>query len=172
MIKKAIADPQSAHMEFRNLQLKDKVNNDSGSTSFSPTLRLHKPDSEDQISRTILVQAQIDKRGIAKKDDEKRVGAARTSEKLEEVGPSDALRKRQPKNLPLAYSSLYVILLTKQDSELSQDELVISEYVFSKVEDVDDGKPLFDGCGDKEATRVSIATLKPGQEFEMNVINI
>ncbi|KAJ8431651.1 hypothetical protein Cgig2_024123 [Carnegiea gigantea] len=48
--------------------------------------------------------------------------------------------KRQPKNLPLSYCSLYVIKLTKLDSELSQDELAISEYVFGKVDDVDDSK--------------------------------
>ncbi|KAJ8426948.1 LOW QUALITY PROTEIN: hypothetical protein Cgig2_022630 [Carnegiea gigantea] len=60
----------------------------------------------------------------------------------------------------------------KAKSELSQDELLISEYVFGKVEDVDDNEPLFDGCSDKEATKVFMATLKPGEEIEMNVINI
>ncbi|KAJ8427308.1 hypothetical protein Cgig2_032957 [Carnegiea gigantea] len=44
------------------------------------------------------------------------------------------------------------------------DELTISEYVFGKVEDVDDS--------DKEVTRASIATLKPGGQLKMNVINI
>ena len=72
---------------------------------------------------------------LLKNDDEKHVGAVRTLEKLEEVGPSNALRKRQPKNLPLAYCSLYVIRLTKLYNDLSQDELVIAEYVFCK--DVD-----------------------------------
>ncbi|KAJ8435635.1 hypothetical protein Cgig2_000301 [Carnegiea gigantea] len=74
---------------------------------------------------------------LLEKDHEKRVGAARTPEKSEEVGPLDALRKRPSENLPLAYCSPYVIRLTKLDSKLSQDELVISEYVFGKVEDVD-----------------------------------
>jgi len=66
------------------------------------------------------------------------VGVTRTPEKSEEVGPSNALRKRQPENLPPAYYSPYVIQRTKLGSELSQDELLISEYVFGKVKDVDD----------------------------------
>jgi len=33
-------------------------------------------------------------------------------------------------------------------------------------------EPLFDGCGDKEATRFVMATLKPEEEVELNVINI
>ncbi|KAJ8420015.1 hypothetical protein Cgig2_020041 [Carnegiea gigantea] len=93
----------------------------------------------------------LTKEVLPEKDHEKCVGAARTPKKLEEVGPSGALRKRQPENLPLAYYSPYVILLTKLNSELSQDELVISEY---------------------EATRVSMAILKVREEVEMNVINI
>ncbi|KAJ8420870.1 hypothetical protein Cgig2_023870 [Carnegiea gigantea] len=76
---------------------------------------------------------------LLKKDNENCVGAARTPEKSEEVGPLDAPRKQSPQNLPLAYSSL---------------------------------KPLFDGYRDKEATRVSMATLRLGEEVEMNVINI
>ncbi|KAJ8419722.1 hypothetical protein Cgig2_020783 [Carnegiea gigantea] len=59
--------------------------------------------------------------------------------KEEEVGPSDALRKRQPENLPLTYWSPYVIWLTKLNSEFSQDELLLSEYVFGKVKYMDDG---------------------------------
>ncbi|KAJ8433018.1 hypothetical protein Cgig2_015445 [Carnegiea gigantea] len=51
----------------------------------------------------------------------------------------------------LAYYTLYVIRLTKLNSELSQDELTISN------------EPLFDGCGDKEATRASMLILKPGE---------
>ncbi|KAJ8422302.1 hypothetical protein Cgig2_014527 [Carnegiea gigantea] len=66
---------------------------------------------------------------LPEKDDVKCVGAARTPEKSEE---------RQPENLPLAYYSPYVIWLTKLGSELSQYELLTSEYVFGKVEDVDD----------------------------------
>ncbi|KAJ8420075.1 LOW QUALITY PROTEIN: hypothetical protein Cgig2_023139 [Carnegiea gigantea] len=112
----------------------------------------------------------LTKEVLFEKDDEKHVGAVRTPEKLEEVGPSDALRKQQPENLPLAYCSLYVIQLTKLDNELSQDELVISEYVFGK--DVDDRQPSFDGCNNKEAARVSMAILNPGEEVEMSVINI
>ncbi|KAJ8425623.1 hypothetical protein Cgig2_018408 [Carnegiea gigantea] len=72
----------------------------------------------------------LTKEMLSKKDHEKCVGAARTPEKSEK--------------------------LTKLDSELCQDELLISEYGFGKVKDVDDS------CGDKKATRVSMATLKPG----------
>ncbi|KAJ8429512.1 hypothetical protein Cgig2_016244 [Carnegiea gigantea] len=79
----------------------------------------------------------LTKEVLAEKDNEKRVG----------VG--DAPRKRQSENIPLVYFFLYVIRLTKLDSELSQDELVISN------------EPLFDGCSDKEATKVPMATLKP-----------
>jgi len=56
---------------------------------------------------------------LDEKDGEKRVGAAITSEKLEEVGPSAAMRKRRPEKLPLAYCSSYVIRLTKLDNQLS-----------------------------------------------------
>ncbi|KAJ8420795.1 hypothetical protein Cgig2_016838 [Carnegiea gigantea] len=254
----------------------DKTSNDSGAPSFSPTLSLHKLDSEDQISRTVLVadasvtiekedhhedvvlaqqtiipsyslwlglsqsdsqspiphttsvpnpstagfneddgreddddvnrelrvkklakikskkveqkkgsprayseqraphsrKPKLTKEVLLQKDHDRRVGTTRTLENSKEVGLSDALKKRQPENLPLAYCSLYVIRLTKLDIELSQDELVISEYVFGKVKDVDDSEPLFDGCGDQEATRISMATLKPGEEVKINVINI
>ncbi|KAJ8426241.1 hypothetical protein Cgig2_018526 [Carnegiea gigantea] len=78
--------------------------------------------------------------------------------KSEEVGPSNALRKPEPENLPLPYCSLYVIRLIKLDRKLSQDEMVIYD------------EPLFNGCGDKEAIRVSMATL--GEEVGMNVINM
>ncbi|KAJ8423748.1 hypothetical protein Cgig2_031338 [Carnegiea gigantea] len=44
---------------------------------------------------------------------------AREKGKLEKVGPLDAMKKRQPQNLHLAYCSPYVIRLTKLDSELS-----------------------------------------------------
>jgi len=54
---------------------------------------------------------------VPKKHDEKRLGAASTPKKLEEVGPSDALKKPQPKKLPLAYNLLYVIRLAKFNSE-------------------------------------------------------
>ncbi|KAJ8420707.1 hypothetical protein Cgig2_000530 [Carnegiea gigantea] len=81
-------------------------------------------------------------------------GAARTPKKLEEVGPSYTLKKQQPR-----YYSPHVIRHTKLDTALSQDELTISEYVSakSKIE------PLFDSCGDKEATRASMVTLRPGE---------
>jgi len=46
---------------------------------------------------------------LPEKDDEKRVDAVRTLLKLEEVGPSNALSRRRPKNLPLAYCFPYVI---------------------------------------------------------------
>jgi len=80
----------------------------------------------------------LTKEVLPKKHDQKHLGAARTPEKLEELGPLATLKKLQPKNLPPAYCSPYVIWLTKLDSELSQDELTISEYPFGKVEDVDD----------------------------------
>ncbi|KAJ8425638.1 hypothetical protein Cgig2_024293 [Carnegiea gigantea] len=130
------------------------------------------PNTDDDQHAIDSCKPKLTKEVLPEKDDEKRVGVARTPERLEEVGSTDALRKRQPDNLPLAYCSQYVIWLTKLGSELSQDELVISEYVFSKVEDVGDNEPLFDGCSDKEANRVSMATLKLGEEVEMNVINI
>jgi len=31
---------------------------------------------------------------------------------------------------------------------------------------------LFDGYGDKEATRASTVTLRPGEQLEMNIVNI
>ncbi|KAJ8424152.1 hypothetical protein Cgig2_001614 [Carnegiea gigantea] len=74
-----------------------------------------------------------------------------------EVLPEKDDEKRL-ENLSLACCSSYVIRLTKLDRELSQDELVISEYVFGKVKD--------------ETTTVCMANLKPGAEVEMNVINI
>ncbi|KAJ8426827.1 LOW QUALITY PROTEIN: hypothetical protein Cgig2_022608 [Carnegiea gigantea] len=86
--------------------------------------------------------------------------------------PLDALKKRQPENLPLAYCSSYVIRLTKLDSKFSQDELTISKYVFSKVEDMDNSELLFDGYDDKKTTRASMVTLRPGERVEMNSINI
>jgi len=70
---------------------------------------------------------------LREKDDGKRLCATRTLEKLEEVGPSNALRKRQLENLPSAYYSPYVIHLTELDNELSQDELIIFEYVLEKL---------------------------------------
>ncbi|KAJ8420847.1 hypothetical protein Cgig2_023136 [Carnegiea gigantea] len=66
---------------------------------------------------------------LPKKDHGKRVGAARTPEKSEEVDPSDALRKREPKNLPLAYCSPFVTRPAKLN-----------------IEDVDDSEPLFDAA--------------------------
>ncbi|KAJ8419866.1 hypothetical protein Cgig2_008440 [Carnegiea gigantea] len=96
----------------------------------------------------------------------------RKQPQLEKAEPLDPVKKRQPQNLPLAYCSPYMIQLTKLDSELSQDELTISEYVFSKVEDVDDSEHLFDGCGNKEAIRASMVTLRPREQLEVNAINI
>jgi len=55
VMKEAIADLQITHMEFQNLQPKDKASNNSNAPSFSPTLSLHKTDSEDQISGTALI---------------------------------------------------------------------------------------------------------------------
>ncbi|KAJ8426724.1 hypothetical protein Cgig2_004223 [Carnegiea gigantea] len=102
---------------------------------------------------TWFQQAKLTKEVLPEKDHEKHIGV-----KSEEVGPSDVLRKRQPENLPLAYCSLYVTWMAKPNSELCQDEMLISEYYFGKVEDMDD--------------RVSMATLKLGEELEMNAINI
>ena len=45
----------------------------------------------------------LTKEVLHEKDHKKRVGTIRTLEKLEEVGLSNALRKRQPENLPTAY---------------------------------------------------------------------
>ncbi|KAJ8423413.1 LOW QUALITY PROTEIN: hypothetical protein Cgig2_020950 [Carnegiea gigantea] len=126
----------------------------------------------DEYETTDSRKPKLTKKVVPKKHDEKRLGAAITLEKLEEVGPSDVLKKLQLENLALAYCSPYVIWLTKLDNELSQDDLTISEYVFNKVEDVDDSEPLFDSCDDKEATRTSMLTLKPGEQLEMNVTNI
>ncbi|KAJ8427420.1 hypothetical protein Cgig2_013664 [Carnegiea gigantea] len=79
------------------------------------------------------------------------------SRKVRGSGAIGCTEKAVAGKFALAYCSLY-------------DELTISEYVFDKVEDVDDSEPLFDGCGDKEATRVSMATLKPGEQLKMTVI--
>ncbi|KAJ8419744.1 hypothetical protein Cgig2_027326 [Carnegiea gigantea] len=104
--------------------------------------------SSEQVA-TNSRKPKLTKEVLPEKHDKKRLGATRTPEKLEEVGPSDALK-----------------------NELSQDELTISEYVFGKVEDVDDSEPLLDGCSEKAATRASMVTLRPGVQLEMNVINI
>ena len=56
-----------------------------------------------------------------------------TSEKVEQVGPLAGMRKRQPKKLPLTYYIPYVFWVTKSDDELSEDEALISEYVFDNV---------------------------------------
>ena len=61
-----------------------------------------------------------------------------TPAKMDEVGPLAGIRKRQPKKLPIVYWSSYVSRLTKLDDELWEDEVVIFEYVFDKVEDVDE----------------------------------
>jgi len=53
----------------------------------------------------------LTKEVLPEKDHAKRAGTARTPEKLEEVGPSDAPRKRHYENLPLAYCSPHVIRL-------------------------------------------------------------
>jgi len=42
-------------VEFRKLQPKRKANNDNGAPSSSPTLPLHRLDSEAKIPRTTLV---------------------------------------------------------------------------------------------------------------------
>jgi len=64
--------------------------------------------------------------------------AAITPTKEKEVGTSTGMRKQQPKKLPLAYCLRYVIWLTKLDDELPIDEVLISQYVFGNVEDMDE----------------------------------
>ena len=91
-----------------------------------------------KVTAKIKPNPKVNKEFLAEKDDEKSVGVAITLEKLEEVGPSAAMRKRQLEKLPLAYHSSYVIRLTKLDNELFEDEVVLSEYVFGYVEDVDE----------------------------------
>ncbi|KAJ8421446.1 hypothetical protein Cgig2_013880 [Carnegiea gigantea] len=266
VMKEAVVDLKSAHVEFRKLQLKQKANNDLCAPSFSPTLPLDKPDGESEIPGDTLVsdasiiiekedhrddvvldqpknitkkddsilsyslglglsqpdsqssvpqttsvpdlitigvnendggkddnddaplrfplrntsqvnyelsmeksaeknpkkvtslllrrpvehkngspkaygkQETIDSRKpkltnkvLPEKYDKKHLAAARTPKKLEEVGSSYPLKKCQPKNLPTTYYSPHVIWLTKLDSELSQDELAISEMFSAKL---------------------------------------
>ncbi|KAJ8425103.1 LOW QUALITY PROTEIN: hypothetical protein Cgig2_032216 [Carnegiea gigantea] len=166
-------DDDNAPLRFplRNTSQVNRELNIKKSTEYKSKVG-DKPSSKKGEQATDSSKPKSTKEMFPKKDDEKLVGSARTPERLEEVSLSDTLRKQQPKNIPLAYCSPYVIRLTKLDNELSQDELAISEYVFGKVKDVDDSEPLFDEYGDKEATGISMATLKPGEEVEMNVINI
>ncbi|KAJ8426181.1 hypothetical protein Cgig2_017109 [Carnegiea gigantea] len=85
------------------------------------------PNASGEQEATNSKKLKLTKEVLPEKHDEKCLGATKTPEKLEEVEPSDALKKREP---------------------------------------------LFDDCGNKEATRVSIATLKPRERLKMNVINI
>ncbi|KAJ8420611.1 hypothetical protein Cgig2_023945 [Carnegiea gigantea] len=101
----------------------------------------------DKQEATDSRKPKLRKEVVPKKHDEKRLGATRTPKKAIEC----------TENLPLAYCLLYVIWLIKLYNELSQDELTISKYVFSKLEDVDDS------YGDKEAIGASMLTLKPGE---------
>ncbi|KAJ8445777.1 LOW QUALITY PROTEIN: hypothetical protein Cgig2_000957 [Carnegiea gigantea] len=97
---------------------------------------------------------------LAEKDDETCVGAAITPESWKKS--FSCSKEGTAEKLPLAYCSSYVIWLTKLDNKLSEDEVVISEYVFGNVEDVDERRqPDF-----------VMAALKPGEEVEMNMINI
>ncbi|KAJ8420609.1 hypothetical protein Cgig2_023943 [Carnegiea gigantea] len=48
-LMEAVADLQSAHVEFQNLQLKQKVNNNLCAPLFSPILPLNKADGEAEI---------------------------------------------------------------------------------------------------------------------------
>jgi len=66
VMNEAIADFQSAHVEFQKLQLKQKANNDLYAPSFSPILPLHKPDGEAQIPGDTLV---LDASIIVEKED-------------------------------------------------------------------------------------------------------
>ncbi|KAJ8445638.1 hypothetical protein Cgig2_018579 [Carnegiea gigantea] len=148
-------EPASKKGEVRRQRIKIKKSNMQQQTTGS------KPRASAEQVAINSRKPKLIKEVPPKKHDEKHLGAARTLEKLEE-----------PENLPLAYCSPYVIRLTKLDNELSQDKMTISEYVFGKAKDVDDCESLFDGCGDKEITRVSMATLKLGEQLKMNVINI
>ncbi|KAJ8439653.1 LOW QUALITY PROTEIN: hypothetical protein Cgig2_021665 [Carnegiea gigantea] len=264
---------------FQNLQSKDKANENSGAPSFNPTLSLHKPDSEDQISRIALVTdasvnvekedhredmvlnqpnnvikkdnsilsyslwlapdsqnsvplttsvpdpstARVNEDNGSEEDDDSTLlkfplrntswvnhelsikkpvenkskeGDKPSSKKGEVRKHTIKIKKstlhRAEERSPRAYSEQQApdsskpkltkeVLsekdhkkpvvavrtpekskeLTKLDSELSQDEVLISQYVSGKVEDVDDSECLFDGCGNKKATGVFMATLKP-----------
>ncbi|KAJ8426630.1 hypothetical protein Cgig2_020566 [Carnegiea gigantea] len=124
-------------------------------------------DSKPKVTPKTKPEPKAKKEVLGEKDDEKSVGAIITLEKFNEVGASIVMRKRQPEKLPPAYGSSYVIWLTKLDNELPKDKGSYLSMLFAmfKIE------PLFDGC-DKEPTKFIMATLKPGQEVEMNVINI
>jgi len=71
-------------------------------------------------------------------DDKKVLAAGITLVKVEKVGPSSRIRKRQPKKLPLAYCLASFVRLMNLDDELSEEKLVISDYVFPKFEELED----------------------------------
>ena len=82
------------------------------------------------------LEPKVNKEVQAEKDDKKDITAHVTTAKFEEVGPSAGIKKRQPEKLPLAHYSPYVVQLMTLDDKLSEDEVFISEYLFSNVEDV------------------------------------
>jgi len=55
LMKDTVADLHSAHVEFQNLQLMQKANDDFCAPSFIPTVPLYKPDTESQIQTDTLV---------------------------------------------------------------------------------------------------------------------
>ncbi|KAJ8430763.1 hypothetical protein Cgig2_009068 [Carnegiea gigantea] len=132
--------PSSKKGEVRKQSIKIKKSTLQQPMTGSKSIKQKKgsPRAYDEQEATDSRKPKLIKKVMPKRHDEKCLGAARTPEKLEEVRPSDALKKLQPENLPLAYYLPYAIRLTKLDTELSQDKLTISEYVFGKVEDVDD----------------------------------
>ncbi|KAJ8431997.1 hypothetical protein Cgig2_005926 [Carnegiea gigantea] len=144
--------PASKKGEVRKQSIKIKK-----STLQQQTTGLKLVEQNKGSPRAFDKKPKLTKEVLPEKHDEKHLGAVRTPEKLED-----------PNNLPLTCCSPYVIRLTKLNSELSQDKLTISEYIFDKAKI----EPLLDGCGDKEATGVPMATLKPGEQLQMNVINI
>ncbi|KAJ8434778.1 LOW QUALITY PROTEIN: hypothetical protein Cgig2_003106 [Carnegiea gigantea] len=153
----------------RQLRIKKYAENKpkQGDESFSKKgdFRKHsvKPTTESSIGEKMIIASTI------KQAVEQQKGSPRAYRKRQ--APYSNKPKLTKEVLPKKdhekpYCFPYVIWLTKLDGELSRDELLISKYIFGKVEDVDDS------CSDKEATRASTATLKPGEELEMDVINI
>ena len=92
--------------------------------------------SKPKVTKKTKPKPKAKKKVLVEKDDEKYVGATIPSKKLEEVRPLAVMRKQKPEKLPLAYYSSYAFQLTKLDNEMSDDKMVISEYVFGNVDDV------------------------------------
>jgi len=69
----------------------------------------------------------------AKNDDKKDLALVITPVKVEKVGPSTGIEKQSGK-MPMEYWSPFVVYLMKLRNKLSEDKLLISDYVFSKSE--------------------------------------